>query len=261
MEWPACTSPTDVRSFLGTAGVMRVFIKDFARIARPLVRATLKDREFGWGEEEQHAMDTLKAAFANSRALRPIDYTTDREVFLSVDSSVIACGYVLSQMGEDGRRYPSRFGSIPWNDVESRYSQPKIELYGLFRALRDARVFIIGVRNLVVEVDASSIKGMLNNPDVQPNAAVNRWIAAIKLFDFTLVHVPASKHTGPDGLSRRTPTATDSRNGGREADAWIDTAYGFGVVTTELPSLIRNGPEQPDEHALRRQTPPMPASG
>jgi hypothetical protein len=43
---------------------------------------------------------------------------------------------------------------------------------------------------------------MLSNPDVQPNAAINRWIAAILLFDFELKHVPADKHKGPDRLSR-----------------------------------------------------------
>jgi hypothetical protein len=32
---------------------------------------------------------------------------------------------------------------------------------------------------------------MLNNPDIQPNATINRWIAGILLFDFKLVHVPA----------------------------------------------------------------------
>jgi len=51
-----------------------------------------------------------------------------------------------------------------------------------------------------VEVDTSYIKGMLRNPDIQPNASINRWIAAILLFDFKLVHIPAEKHKGLDGL-------------------------------------------------------------
>ena len=86
------------------------------------------------------------------------------------------------------------------NKREANYSQPKLELYGLFRSLRTARLWIIGVRNLTVEVDAKYIKGMLNNPDIQPNATINRWIAGILLFDFKLVHVPGATH-GPDGLS------------------------------------------------------------
>jgi hypothetical protein len=59
------------------------------------------------------------------------------------------------------------------NEVESRYSQAKLELYGLFRALRAVRVFIFGVKRLTVEVDAKYIKGMINNPDLQPNATIN----------------------------------------------------------------------------------------
>ena len=51
-------------------------------------------------------------------------------------------------------------------------------------------------------MDAKFIKGMLNNLDIQPNAAINRWIAGILLFDFDLVHIPTDKHTGADGLSR-----------------------------------------------------------
>jgi hypothetical protein len=82
-------------------------------------------------------------------------------------------------MRDDNLRYPSRFGSITWNDPERRYSQAKIKLFGLHRALKDVRIYIIGVKDLVVEVDAKYIKGILTNPDIQPNATINRWIAGI----------------------------------------------------------------------------------
>ena len=77
---------------------------------------------------------------------------------------------------------------------ESRYSQPKLELFGLYQALQHWRLYIIGVRNLQVEVDAKYIKGMLNEPDLQPNATINQWIQGILLFNFALVHVPADRH-------------------------------------------------------------------
>ena len=59
------------------------------------------------------------------------------------------------------------------NEREARYSQPKLELYGLYRALRHIRLYIIGVKNLIVEVDTKYIKEMLNHPDLQPNAVIN----------------------------------------------------------------------------------------
>ena len=82
-------------------------------------------------------------------------------------------GYILSQEGEDGKRYLNCFGSITLTEVESRYSQAKLELYGLFCSLRAVRIFIFGVANLTVEMDAKYVKGMINNPDLQPNATIN----------------------------------------------------------------------------------------
>lgn len=185
-DWPPCQNLTEVRGFLGTLGTIRIFIRNFTSIAQPLVNLTRKDVEFEFGEEEQAAMDELKKLAQESPAIRAIDYDSDLEVILAVDTSQIAVGYILQQLGTDNKRYPSRFGSITLNTRESRYSQAKLELFGLFRALKDARIWIVGVRNLVVEVDAKYIKGMINNPNIQPNAAINRWIAAILLFDFQL---------------------------------------------------------------------------
>ncbi|EJF55460.1 hypothetical protein DICSQDRAFT_26061, partial [Dichomitus squalens LYAD-421 SS1] len=54
-----------------------------------------------------------------------------------------------------------------------------------------------------IEVDAKYIKGMLAAPDLQPNAVINRWIAEILTYPHKLIHVPATKHKGPDALSRR----------------------------------------------------------
>ena len=98
---------------------------------------------------------------------------------------------MLLQIGGDEKRYPARFGSIPWNEQESRYLQVKLELYGLFHALQAFRLWLIGLPKFTVETDAKYIKGMLNNPNIQPNAVINRWIAGILLFDFDLVHVPS----------------------------------------------------------------------
>jgi hypothetical protein len=225
-DWPMPKNLTEVRAFLGICGVLRIFIKDYSRHSRPLVRLTRKAIPFEFGDEEAAAVDYLKNAVITSSALRAIDYTREWEVILAVDSSVLGVGFVLMQIRDDGKRYPSRFGSISWNERESRYSQSKLELYGLFRALRAYRIFIIGVRNLTVEVDAKYIKGMLNNPDIQPNATINRWIAGVLLFDFRLVHVPATAHGAADGLSRRPPAPEDPQEPD-DSDDWIDDSYGF----------------------------------
>jgi hypothetical protein len=184
--------------------------------------------------------EKLKAAIISSPAIRAIDYNSEQTVYLSVDTSYIAIGYILAQQmpGSDTKRYPSRFGSMLLNKREANYSQPKLELYGLFRSLRATRLYIIGVKKLVIEVDAKYIRGMLNNPDIQPNATINRWIAGILLFDFKLVHVPGATH-GPDGLSCRPAQPDDLPEPEDDYEDWIDQAYGFMHIVN--PTTVNRG--------------------
>lgn len=208
-DWPTPINVTEVRGFLGLCGTVRIWIKDYSQLARPLVGLTRKDSEFSWGLDQETAFQRLKILVSQAPALRPIDYKCGRPVYLSVDTSIYGIGFVLSQNDEKGRRVAARYGSLPLSDVESRYSQSKLELYGLFRALQHYSLYLAGVPKLIVEVDASCIRGMLNNPSAHAKGPLNRWINGILLYHFELVHIPGHKHKAPDALSRRRYTSAD----------------------------------------------------
>lgn len=57
VNWGACVDLSDVRAFLGTAGLVRMFIKDYGLIACPLQMLTRKGMPFAWGEEQEQAME------------------------------------------------------------------------------------------------------------------------------------------------------------------------------------------------------------
>jgi len=137
-NWGELFDLSDVRSFLGTIGVCRMFIKNFAHRAHHLVKLMRKDAVFEYGPKQIEAQDDLKNALLDSPALCPIDYCSDASVILSVDTSYIAIGYILSQGDNENikLRHYSRFGLITLNEREARFSQPKLELYGLYRSLR-----------------------------------------------------------------------------------------------------------------------------
>jgi hypothetical protein len=80
-------------------------------------------------------MQHLKDEIIKSPALHWLDYVSGRKVILAVDTSMIAVRYILSQEGDDGKRYPNHFRSLSLTKVKSRYLQVKLELYGLFQAL------------------------------------------------------------------------------------------------------------------------------
>jgi len=142
----------------------------------------------------------------------------------TIDSSCITTGFILLQLRADKKHYPSQFDAITWNERESCYSQAKIEKYGLWCASKH-----ISVKNIQVEIDASYIKGMLNNPDIQPGIAVNRWIVSIKLFQLELVHVPGQLHTDLDSLSWHTIFLNDSVEED-DVDDWLNKTMLFAII-------------------------------
>ena len=75
---------------------------------------------------------------------------------------------------------------------------------------------------------------MLNEPDLQPNAAINQWIHGILMFDFALIHVSADRHKGPDALSRRT--LAEGETAESDDDSWLDNI----ALLTYFPDLQRN---------------------
>jgi hypothetical protein len=103
-DWPPCKKLSDVQGFLGLAGYMHIWIKNYSAIVRPLVNLTCKDETFVWEEPHANAMQLLKNTIITSPALISIDYTTDRPVFLAIDSSFRGIGWILSQECADSKR-------------------------------------------------------------------------------------------------------------------------------------------------------------
>jgi hypothetical protein len=174
--------------------------------------------------------EDLKTALLESPALRSINYTSSTPIILAVDTSYIAVGFHLCQCDVTtlSCHYYNQFCSIMLNDRESKYSQPKLKIYDLYRVLHALCLYLIGVWNLVVEVDARYIKGMLSNPDISPSTSINRWIVAILTFHFDLIHVPGTHH-GPNGLSRQPRQVGDDEDRDDKEDFadWIDQLHGF----------------------------------
>ena len=60
-DWHEPTKLKGVRQFIGFVGYYRPFVKDFAKLADPLVSLTRKGVPFVWGSDQQNSFDTLKA--------------------------------------------------------------------------------------------------------------------------------------------------------------------------------------------------------
>jgi hypothetical protein len=132
-KWGPCQSLSEVHAFLGTVGVVRIFIKNFSLCAYPLIKLTRKDKPFIFGPEQIQVQEDLKTALLESPALRTINYTSSIPIILAIDTSYIAVGFQLCQCDVTTLPclYYNQFCSITLNDREFKYSQPKLEIYGL----------------------------------------------------------------------------------------------------------------------------------
>ncbi|THH15836.1 hypothetical protein EW146_g4706 [Bondarzewia mesenterica] len=155
INWGPCCNLSDVCAFLKTISDIRIFIRNFAHHAHALTKLTCKEEPFHFRPDQIAAQENLKAALLASPALRPIDYSSEAPIILTVNTSHITVGFHLCQCDPNNSKicYYTRFGSITLNDREAQFSQPKLKLYGLFRIL------------------------------------------SILTFYFTLVHIPGTLHT------------------------------------------------------------------
>ena len=60
LEWSRPKNVRDVRRFIGVAQYEKRHIKDFSKIASPLIDLTKLDKQFIWMEKCQQAFDAIK---------------------------------------------------------------------------------------------------------------------------------------------------------------------------------------------------------
>ena len=101
LNWPVPKTVKDVRKFLGLANYYRQFVKDFAKLARPLNNLTRKDEKWRWREEQQKALKQLKTVFTSRPLL--VAPNLDKEFRVEADASNFATGGVLSIKYEDSK--------------------------------------------------------------------------------------------------------------------------------------------------------------
>ena len=135
-----------VCAFLGLVGYYRKFIRNFAKIAKPLTMLTRMDVKFEWKEKHQNAFTKLKEAIIQAPILRYLDTTKPYNVY--TDASDNACGAQLSQI-HDGTEFPVAFLSHTFTDTQRRWSTPEQEAYGIYFTVKKWNYYLQGADIIV----------------------------------------------------------------------------------------------------------------
>lgn len=196
-EWPTPTCVGHVRSFVGTAGYYRKFIRDFSRLAAPLTSLTKDGVKFEWGPEQEEAFRSLKQAVVQGPVLVLPD--TKLPFIVHTDASGFATGAVLSQDQGKGPQ-PIAFLSKKMLDAETRYPVHEQELLAIINALGEWRHYLMGSK-FKVHTDHKSLQHFKTQPML--SGRQTRWKDTIAQFDFDIEYIEGKANVVADGLSRR----------------------------------------------------------
>lgn len=131
----------EIKSFLGLLGYYRKFIRDFARITKPLT-TQLKGKKTV--KIDQNFIDTFeicKTLLCNDPILQYPDFS--KQFILTTDASNVALGAVLSQ-GSLGSDKPVSFASRTLNETEQNYSTVEKEMLAIIWAIKYFRPYLFG---------------------------------------------------------------------------------------------------------------------
>jgi hypothetical protein len=198
-EWPTPTKSTHVRSFLGTAGYYRKFIRDFSKIAAPLTDLTKDNVTFLWTSLQEEAFRKLKSMMAEA----PILILPDPNLpfVINTDASGYAVGAVLQQ--DQGRGLqPIAFLSKKMLDAETRYPVHEQELLAIIHSLSTWRHYLHGAKfKIIVKTDHKSLQYLKTQPIL--SSRQSRWLDTLALYNFDIEYIEGKTNVVADGLSRR----------------------------------------------------------
>ena len=239
-EFKFPTSIKEIQSFLGLVGYYRQFIKDFAKIAKPLNELLCKDVVFEMTDTRVKAFNQLKNCIINPTILGRPDF--DRPFKLYIDASFTGLGAVLQQEQEKDNKiievvicYISRC----LKNGELKYGATQLECLGLIWALEKLHYYLDGAK-LSVITDCNAVKSLLGLKT--PNRHMLRWQMALQQYrgEMTIIHKAGKNHGNADALSR-FPLKNDCNNPARVEEPEIEI-LGIHILDlhTEFLKILRD---------------------
>ena len=161
---------TEVRCFLGMTGFFRRFIKNYARIAKPLndilegEASKMKSEAVTLPLEALEAFEQLKMCCMMVPVLAFANF--EKEFQLETDTSLEGLGAMLSQKQPDGKWHPVASGSCELKGGEAKYHSLKLEFLALKWAITEQFREYLQYRPFTVLMDNNPLTYILTTPNL-----------------------------------------------------------------------------------------------
>ena len=196
------STPKQVRAFLELVGYYRKFIRQFAKIAKPLTMLTRQQVKFDWTSKHHEAFLHLKEAIVQAPIMH---YPNPNKTYIVyTDASDDTCGAQLSQE-HNGTKFPVAFLSHTFMETQHKWSTTEQEAFGVYYAITKWNYYLQGA-DVIVWNDHKPLVQFLNDKNTNK---VNRWSLELATYNITFQWILGAKNKAADCLSRLvSPTGT-----------------------------------------------------
>uniref|UniRef100_A0AB38Z266 Polyprotein n=1 Tax=Breu errantivirus TaxID=3078398 RepID=A0AB38Z266_9VIRU len=197
INWPIPKTAKQIKGFLGILGYYRKFIKDFAKLTKPLTRCLKKDAKIIHDNEFITCFEECKTLLTTDPILKYPDF--EKKFILETDASDFALGAVLSQKFEDGKEHPICYASRTLNETECRYSATEKELLAIIWSTKHFRPYLYG-RKFDIRTDHKPLVWLRQKNDL--NRKLLNWKLTLEEFEFDITYKKGILNNNADALSR-----------------------------------------------------------
>lgn len=232
LNWKLPENPKEIKQFLGLCGYYRRFIKDYAKIVKPMTKFLKKDEKVDKNDESfKAAFIELKNIISSDQILAYPDFSIP--FILTTDASNYALGAVLSQI-QNSVEKPIAFASRTLQKTEINYSTTEKEALAIIWAVGKFNPYLYGRKFTLI----TDHKPLLFIKNAKNNAKILRWRLDLETYDYDIKYKEGRANVVADALSRIT-----MENNSHETENNTTSSFISGTNNNQ------NGNEQQEDDA------------
>ncbi len=212
-NWKVLRSLTHVQIFIDFCNFYRRFIKNFSKIARPMIKLTRKDHLFEWTEVCQTIFEELKQQVTTVFVLK--HFNSIRKAILKTNFSNYVNDEVLSQYDDEDILHSVIFYSKNMVLAECNYEIYDKELLTIIRCLKHWRSELkctdISVK---IFIDHLNLKYFMTIKELTRRQA--RWAEKLSEYNFKIIYQSEKQNLKVDALIRMSDIKSIETNDDRK---------------------------------------------
>ena len=207
------TNKVEAQKLFGLLNFHRIFIKNFATIANPIVRSYSSKTPFAWSKEADDALATLKKLICDAALKLVIPNPHESLFVLETDASETGFGASLMICTRKDEHEDHDAACLrPIEYLSSQFTESQTKMYiaekelfcGKF-AMQKWSHYLLG-RQFIWYTDNSVFRWATRVRST--NQRINKWLAEISQFQFKSILRPTNKMKVSDCLSRTINSIT-----------------------------------------------------